>query len=204
MFTDSASSSDALSEYSSDCGRHLFSGEDSSGVGSGVFGDTLFLFRDDDDSKPTFSSSNTCMTSKFGDRRRPRCLLLESDAVRSRNACLEAPILTSFFNDERGVKKRLNRLGVTVGSCLGRLPSALQEGAGVGKLGSFLSGVVALVVALRSLEAPVWPAIAIMLKLYCLLGLISKVRRSDGLLRDGISVIVSCWSIELIASLVLP
>lgn len=164
MFADSASPSDALSEYSIDCGRHLFSGDDNSGVGSGVLRVALFLFRDDDDdSGPTFSSSKTCITSTFGDRRRPRGLRLESPAVISRNACLEAPILTSFFNDERGVKKRFNRLGVTVGSCLGRLLSALPEGAGFGKSGSFPSGVVALVVALRLLGVSVWPAIAVLL-----------------------------------------
>ena len=170
MFADWASSSDALSEYSIDCGRHLFSGEDNSGVGSGVFADTLFLFRDDDESGPTFSSSKTCIASTFGDRLRPRGLRLESEAVRSRSACLEAPILTFFCNDERGVKKRLNRLGVTVGSCLGRLLSARPEGAGVGKAGSFLSGVVALVVALGLLDAPVWPAIAVLLEICCLIG----------------------------------
>lgn len=70
----------------------------------------------------------------------------------SRRACLDVLTLTFRLRDERGVKNFLNRLGVTVGSCVRRLVLFLPEVVGVGNDGSFLSGVVALVIALRSVE----------------------------------------------------
>ena len=92
------------------------------------------------------------MSSTLDDRRRPRGLRLESPEVISRRACLEEPTLTLRLRDERGVKNFLNRLGVTVGSCVRRLLLFLPEVAGVGNDCSFPSGVVALSIALRSVE----------------------------------------------------
>ena len=129
---DCNSPSDAVSESSAECGRHLFSGEDNSGVVSGVSGIVLFRFRGES-SNIVFSSSKISIVSTLEDRRRPKLLRLEPPEVISRNACLEGPTLTFRLKDERGVKKRLNRLGVTVGNCLGRLVFSLPEAAGVGK-----------------------------------------------------------------------
>ena len=89
---------------------------------------------------------------------RPECLRLELPLVISRNARLEEPTLTLRFKDERGVKKRLKRRGVTVGSCFGRLVAL--EAAGVGREFSTPSGVVARTAALCLGEACAWPAIA--------------------------------------------